>query len=290
MTDTLPGAQSPVPRSLWEHLRAWWRSRQRRPAPAPVPASEPVPALERVTESRALDEPIRVLARGDVYEFCVYAEFTWSAEGVTADTLRSRIGTYADSARDTLRGRAWAVSRTCLPHHAAEAEEKINEAVASGWCYRHGDLEIRCTPRVRATLDERVREQMLPYWQSFLETDAQHLLGQRRAEQIRKLVVIWRDLLEELTEDPARIPTVTHAARLTDSGFATVLEALVTENRSAAERLIAVLERAARTHERLGYFEFAESYDAALAGYKRQMRLPGQPLTVPNGVNGGESR
>src|SRR4051812_8462842 len=107
------------PRTLLDHLRAWWRARRRRPRPeTPAPPPAPAPMLERVREYRTLDEPLVVLAQGDVYEFRVHADMTWSADGVTVETLRSRMDTYGGSARDALRTKAWAVARTCLPHHA----------------------------------------------------------------------------------------------------------------------------------------------------------------------------
>ena len=60
-------------------------------------------------------------------------------------------------------------------------ENAVNYAVRNGWCYDTAAGEVSCRPSVRALLDPRLREQLLPFEESYAS-------GTLRAGRVRATV------------------------------------------------------------------------------------------------------
>lgn len=217
----------------------------------------------RPTEPR---EPITVLSRGDVYEFRVEADLEWTTTTMPYEDLTAVAGEYTAAAHDELRRRIWRIGRKHGPYHAVQAEAEMRR-LATDWCYDTPRGRIQCVADIRVRPDERVREHLVPFAQREIEMEAESALGNQKAEMVRALVSRWHTVLSEVGVGPISVA----AARLSDSGFATVLDRLATERRDRDLDLVGVLRQASMDHEQLGMFEYAEMYAAAVASFLAQL-------------------
>jgi hypothetical protein len=253
--------------------RSWWRrlvdrltGRRADDRPVPPEPSGLTPMSESKYRSTEHQNPITVLARGDVYEFRVYADLEWSSSAMSYADLTAQAAEYTGAAHDELRRRVWRIGRKHGPYHSAQAEKEMRE-LAADWCYDTALGRVRCVADLRVMPDERVREHLVPYAQREIAMDAEAALGNQKAEMVRVLLSRWHTVLSEVGVSPISVA----AARLSDAGFAAVLERLSAERRDRDLDLVGVLRQASMDHEQLGMFEYAEMYAAAVASFLAQL-------------------
>jgi hypothetical protein len=240
-------------------------------------AVAPVPPL---SESADAGDPLRIPAQGEVFDFHVRVEATWTAEVPSLADLRERTGRHAESVRRAVRDRIWAVGRDHLPHRAGAAESAMTATLPPEFCFDDSGTLLRCQARLRVRPDPRVLAHLLPYWKRYLSMDAEHMLGELRLGQTEGLAVRWRQVLNDQFGGALGELVLPFAARLTgDLEFAKVMKGLDEERHRARVRLAEVLDQAAKGHSRVGLFEFAET---ALAAFRRDQGLP-DPLPSPGG-------
>lgn len=236
-------------------------------------------------------EPVVVAARGDLYDLHLIPHFRWSSSEMPFDLLEQRSRLYLQNARGTLLQRIWSVCRQLDPTDPAAAEIAINNlpSVRDGLCYDDELGAIQCTVSVRALLDPRLRELLLPFHQRGIELDQEHQLdvqrmghqqaiGRQRADQVEELVQRWLAVIKELEQlttlgRDERQFLLPFAARIVDSDFASVMQHTSLARQERATELVDVLRQASSNHERVGLFEFADAYDKALRTFSRQMGL-----------------
>ncbi|MBQ1069434.1 MULTISPECIES: hypothetical protein [unclassified Micromonospora] len=262
MSSTKPRPDTPR-RNLWRRLVDWFRGTS---PTGPVP---PHPLPEVVYQPAGDGSLVTALCAGDVFEFQVHAHLIWSSRDMTYDELTEQAGVFSSSARDSVRERIWAIGRTFSPYHSAAAEQAMQEALKSDWCYSGDAGKVRCRAQVRVLPDPRVREHLLPYALQELDVEANATLGTLRAVRFGELTGRWRDLLDSLGYDAK----VAYAAQLTDPAFAGVLARLVNHRRASVLELADVLRQSAKDHEHVGMYEFATAYDLAYQTFCKQMGI-----------------
>ncbi|MFI9079726.1 hypothetical protein ACIGW8_25200 [Streptomyces sioyaensis] len=224
------------------------------------------------------EEALWVAARGDVFTFELVPHFRWSSREMTLDVLRERAAVHEEAARGKLLRRAWAIARTCDPGDPVAAEKAVNKELRSGWCYNDDKGLIRCRPSVRIRIDPALREHVLPFHLAEIRLKEEHRLGELKADQVQARTERWLQVMSQLelldTLGPAeRRLLVPFAAALADEDFCKVMHALKNTRRNGAEALAEVLTAAAKHHEQVGLFEYANAYDKALSEFCRQMGL-----------------
>ncbi|MER7166188.1 hypothetical protein ABT336_08975 [Micromonospora sp. NPDC000207] len=258
----------PAPRrSLWHRIVDWFRGAPTTAPPPPPPP--PVPLVEVVYQPAGDGTVSTALCKGDVFEFQVHTHLVWSTREMTYDDLTTQAAEYSSSAQDTVRERIWKVARGFSPYHAAQAEEEMQKALESDWCYSGVRGKVRCAARVRVLPDPRVREHLLPYARQELDVEANATLGGLRAARFEAMILRWRKLIETLGHEAV----VRYAAQLTDRPFADVVTRYGEDRRAAVQELVDVLGQASRDHEHVGLYEFADAYDQAVQAFRKQMGL-----------------
>ncbi|MEU8686021.1 hypothetical protein [Streptomyces sp. NPDC048611] len=277
---------------LRTRLRNWWHRITGRDGTEPTggpdtaddPEHEDGPALgqaaqhEVAVELPPAEEKLSVAAEGDVFTFELVPHFRWSSREMTLDVLRERAALHEDAARRKLLRRAWSVARTCDPGDPVAAEKTVNKELRGGWCYHDDKGLIRCRPSVRMRMDPALRDHVRPFHLAEVRMVNEHRLGKLKADQVRELTERWLQVMSELellgTLGAAeRRLLVPFAAALADEDFCKVMQALKNTRRNGAEALADVLTAAAKHHEQVGLFEYANAYDKALSEFCRQMGL-----------------
>ncbi|MEU8052634.1 hypothetical protein ABUL04_09960 [Micromonospora harpali] len=255
--------------------RRWWQILLSLFGPAPVspPPAPPLPPLpppappQVVTYRLDAPQPILVPARGDAFDFRLFAVYSWRAQHMSAEALRQRAESYLAWAAGIVRERAADLAREHEPHRSHELERALNNLLL-GQHWPRDESRPHFTVQVRVSPDERVRERLRPYWEERIRLECDHELQQLRARHTDELTRRWCEVLRALEDDPV----TAHAARLAGEQFAEVFRRYVTERREAVPELLDLLREAVRGHNDLGLgpSEYTEAWDAALRTYQRQ--------------------
>jgi hypothetical protein len=236
-----------------------------------VPYTNPGPLSRR----QGMSDPILLPAEGDTFDFGVRPVFTWHSEGLTTQELDSWIARLSSKARRTLSDTAADVARSFPPHRARELEARLNQDLQDrSWSHTEDRVTLRYEVRVRVEPDERVREQMRPFWEKRIRMECEHELDRRRAELVDELTQKWSSILEKLHEDPL----TSHAARLGEEQFAKVFGEFVADRKQGIQQIIELLREAVKQQNTLGLgpSEYTRSWDAALEALLRQYGLDGE--------------
>jgi hypothetical protein len=253
--------------SVWQRIKRWFVGDPVSPTPV-LPPPPPPPPVEVKYRPPEQNTSAAALAKGEVYEFRVFADVEWSTNAMSYHELVRQAGLRAATVTDDVRRRVWDEARRHAPHEAAEAEREIRKKLGS-WCYETDHGTIRCEPTVRVLPDVRVQKHLTPYVLRSISEDREAALGHERAALLEKLVARWREVLLELRVSPVTLS----AAQLSDQSLANVLGGLANHRRGSTLELVQVLEQATKDHEQLGMFEFAEMYATAIAAFRRQMEI-----------------
>ncbi|MEV4507462.1 hypothetical protein AB0K00_00690 [Dactylosporangium sp. NPDC049525] len=212
--------------------------------------------------------PIALAAKGDAFDFSVRPTFTWHARRMTRNRFEHCINTYTPDALDALRIRTERVARSFEPHHSHRLELELNARLsAKDWVMGAPDERLTCRPVVFVLPDPRVRESMQPYWRRRIEMQSEHELAMRRAELTRERTEAWSRVMKALEKDPRS----RHAASLVEhEAFAEVYTAMTQGRKDELLKLIDLLEKAGRSYNGIGLYEYAEGLDAALAEYRKR--------------------
>jgi hypothetical protein len=278
----------------------WLMRLFRRPRPPAMPAAEtaaPVAAtlLPEVTiEPPGSDEPLRLPARGEVFELHVLAHFKWTSSQFSRSALEEQATAHTENARHEVKRRLWAVARGIEATETAEAEAAFEAALQDGLCYESESGTVRCQPSVRVLLDPRLADRLLPFEYRELDMHEEHRLGMLKAELTETLSKAWMKSIKLLetadefvtSEEQAQF-LAPFAAALADAGFAAVMAQLVQNRRQLTVELKNVLDDARRGHEQTGLFEFASAYDRAVQAFSRQMGLDPYSLVFPMAADDG---
>jgi hypothetical protein len=240
---------------------------------APAPAAAPEPPL---TESIDAGLPLGIPAMGEAYDFQVQVEATWIATVSDLADLRSRAERHVESVRRAVRDVVWQVGRDFAPHQALEVERAMTEALPREFCFTDAGVSLRCQVKLRVRPDARVVEFLLPFSQNHVELAAKQVLMRLRADNVADLAVRWREILTDFAGQDLGDLVLPYAAQLADKPFAATVAGLETDRHQARAELANVLDRAAKSHTRVGLFEFAESYEAALHAFRRSQGLPAE--------------
>jgi hypothetical protein len=242
-------------------------------------AGEPVtvvyPDAGPLTRRYDMADPILLPAEGDAFDFRVRPVFTWHSERLTAPELDSWIARLCSKARRTVLDAAADVARSFPPHRARELEARLNEDLQDrSWSHTEDGVTLRYEVRVRVEPDDRVREQMRPFWERRIRMECEHELDRRRAELVDELTQMWSSILEKLHEDPL----TSHAARLGEEQFATVFGEFVADRKQGILQIVELLREAVKQQGTLGLgpSEYTKSWDAALEALLRQYGLDGE--------------
>ncbi|MFE4688731.1 hypothetical protein ACFRH6_01585 [Streptomyces sp. NPDC056749] len=278
-------------KGLMARFRGWWRGdREQRGTFAPGAPDQgavwepPVPAVVEPVLPEALAklspgaEPLRLAARGDVFEFHVTPHFRWHSREMPVERLRLLAGVLSAEARDDLLMRSWEVARTCDPADPVEAERLINDRLSEGWCYAEADGLVKCLPTVRVRMDPVLRERIRPARLQEQGMKDELRMGLLKAAHARQLTEEWLHVIAGLEESGELQPAqrqflVPFAAVLADADFSSAADSLRAARRTGTRALADVLGQAARNHEQVGLFEFAGAYDKALSSFSQQMGL-----------------
>ena len=221
-----------------------------------------------VLTERRLQNAIAIAARGDAFDFWVRPNFTWSAKAMTGSRFEQCIETYTPEAIHTLRLRIEPVARRYEPYRARALENELNAMLGvRDWDFGPAAVALTCRPEVVVLPDDRVRESQQPYWIRRGEMQSEHDLAMRRAELIQERTRTWSAIMAELQKDPL----ARHAAMLAEhSEFAEVFKELTQGRKDELLKLIELLEKAGRSYDGIGLYEYAEGLDAALVAYRKQ--------------------
>ncbi|MEV4385877.1 hypothetical protein AB0J68_09115 [Micromonospora sp. NPDC049580] len=254
-TDRKPGFW----RRLWDRLTGRASEPRGEQPASPPPAGAPVSPL---TESIDAGAPLAIPAMGEAYDFQVQVEATWSAAVTDLGDLRTRADRHTESVRRAVREVVWQVGRDFAPHRALDAERAMGRALPAEFCFTDAGVSLRCQVRLRVRPDARVVEVLLPY-----------SLMRVRADNVEAVAVRWRDILTGFAGQEVGDLVLPYAAQLADKPFAASVTGLENARDQARNDLADVLDRAAKSHTRVGLFEFAESYEAALHAFRRSQGL-----------------
>jgi len=220
-----------------------------------------------LTEVRS-SSPLALAATGDAFDFSVRPTFTFYAENMARARFEDLVDTYTPDALYALRTRAERVARSFEPHRAHDLERELNARLSvRGWSFGASKDRITCRPEVFVLPDPRVRESMQPYWRQRIEMQTEHELAMRRAELTCERTQAWSRVMAALESDPRN----RHAAALVGhEAFAEVFTAMTQGRKDELLKLIDMLEKAGRSFNGIGLYEYAEGLDAALAEYRQR--------------------
>ncbi|MEV0131185.1 hypothetical protein AB0H83_22300 [Dactylosporangium sp. NPDC050688] len=237
----------------------WWQ---------PTTVVTPPPDVEAALVDCRPTAPIALAAKGDAFDFSVRPTFTWRARRMTRARFEELVDAFTPDVLDALRLRTERVARTFEPHRSEHLEQELNGRLAAkDWVMGPLDERLTCRPEVFVLPDPRVRESMQPYWQQQIRMQTEHELAMRRAELIRERTQAWSRVMRTLERDPRS----RHAASLVEhEGFAEVFTAMTQGRKDELLRLIDLLEKAGRSYNGIGLYEYAEGLDAALAEYRKR--------------------
>ncbi|MEU1887398.1 hypothetical protein [Micromonospora sp. WMMD987] len=263
---TTSGSPSRVP----PQRRSWWRTFFGFPEPVVVVSPQPPPAPVSVSYRQDVPQPLLVPAKGDAFDFRVHPVYLWTGRRMTFEELKYRAERYLDWAGGIVRERIIDVSREFEPHRSHELERVLNQRLA-GQRWPADESLPQFSAYVRISPDERVRDQLRPYWQERIRLECDHELQKIRTRNVDDLTRRWCAVLQALEADPV----TAHAARLTGEQFAEVFRRYVDERRGTVPELVTLLREAVRGHHdlNLGPSEYTEAWDVALRAYEREHGL-----------------
>ncbi|WDZ82368.1 hypothetical protein [Micromonospora cathayae] len=256
--------------SLLARFRRWWREFSRPVVPEPIVTLPAPPPPAELVLRREAREPVLVPARGDAFDFQVHPAYTWTGRGASFGEFRQRVDGYLDWAGGVVRDQAADLARRHEPHRSHELERALNAHLAGQVWPRGGDGP-RFTVQVRVLPDQRIRDQLRPYWEERIRLECRHELDTLRTRQAEDLTSRWREVLSRLADDPV----TRHAARLTEKQFAQVFGEYADERRRVPMELAELLRDALKGHHDLGLgpSEYTEAWDAAIRAHQRQYGL-----------------
>jgi hypothetical protein len=188
-------------------------------------------------------------------------------------TLRESAGRQVESVRRAVRDLIWPIGRDHLPYLAGDAEIAMSATLPPEFCFDDAGTTIRCKVRLRVRPEARALEYLLPFWRRYIEIDAEHMLRERHADQVAALAARWRGILNDQVGVDLGDLAIPHAASLTDTAFAKAVGAMENRRTESRNELAKVLDQAVKNNNRLGLFEFAETYEALLKAFLRQQGL-----------------
>jgi hypothetical protein len=232
------------------------------------PSTVARPDLEPQLSECRTASPIALAAHGDAFDFSVRPTFNWYAEHMTRTQFENLIDAYTPDALHALRVRIERVARTYEPHRSQDLEQELNARLsAKGWSLGTSHEQLTCRPEVFVLPDPRVRQSLQPYWQRRIEMQSEHELAMRRAELTRERTQAWSRVMAALEGDPRS----RHAAALVGhEAFAATFTAMTQGRKDELLKLIDLLEKAGRSFNGIGLYEYAEGLDAALAEYRKR--------------------
>ena len=241
-------------------------------ASAGAPGSVPEESERELTCRCEPETPLRLLGGGDAFEFMVFPTYEWRGKARDRDELiewtTSLRGRASRCAAHVLRP----IARTFEPHQARDFEIAANQRTNDEWwTIRSEGHAYGLGFSVRVEPDERVQEQMRPYWEARIKAECDHQLGLQRARQVDELTRHWSLILDRLEKDPRTI----HAAMLSEKEFATVFSTFVSGRQKEVRDLLDLLRTAVNTHGDvgLGPSEYTRAWDRALKAFQRQHGL-----------------
>ena len=215
-------------------------------------------------------------ADGDVFDFEVYPIYVWTGNQMPVEELGHLAERYGAWARRLVRDRTAEIARRYAPHRANDLERKLNEWFAGKNWTCHGEGAVfRLGVHLRVRPDQRVRDQLRPYWEQRIKMECNHELDRLRANLVDRLTEEWSTVLQKLQQNPS----MAHAARLTEEQFATVLGQFTAERKESVRDILALLQEALRKHDLLGLgpSEYTEAWDAALRAFQKEYGLQTRP-------------
>ena len=264
-------------RGLWSRIWGWLKGETTEDGSAPrKSAPPPAAALPQLTQVVDAGQPLAIPAQGEAYDFEVQVEATWTGAASDLDALHARSSQQAEGVRQAVRDKIWQVGRMFAPHEALKAERAMTQELPSELCFTDTDGSLRCNVKVRVRPDARVVQHLLPFSQRYLDSVSNQVLQLKRADHAEELAARWREVLSGFVGQDVGDLVLPYAAQLTDKSFAASVIGLETDRRTARAELAEVLDRAAKSHTRVGLFEFAETYETALQAFRRSQGLVGE--------------
>lgn len=252
---------------VWARFRAWFAV-----PPETVRLGPYTPDREQTCRQEPA-EPLTFLADGDAFEFKVFPTYEWRGYADTREHLEDRAVFLRPHARRRAIHLLRPMARNHPPHRARDFEAAVNKRTdGEWWSIRDEDGDqYWFTFMVRAEPDERVQEQMRPYWAARIKADCDHALGLQRAQQADELTRRWSAIFDNLADDPR----ATHAAKLSEQDFAEVFGTFVGDQQKAVHDILRLLRDAVKGNldAGLGPSEYTRAWDQALQAFQKQYGL-----------------
>lgn len=237
--------------------------------PPPPPAPPPPGPL---TLTNAPPEPILLPAKGDAFDFRLFAVFTWHSVGMEQAELEYWARRLSDRGRRTVIDQAADIAREYEPHDARGLETRLRLALGDrSWTCNEEGASVRFQVRARVEPDERVREKLRPFWEQRIQMECQQELDLLRVKLVDQLTEEWSAILKKLEEDPF----TPHAAKLSEERFANVFGDFVAERRRVVREIVDLLQDAVTRQGTLGLgpSEYTQAWDDALKAFRRKFGL-----------------
>jgi hypothetical protein len=261
-------------RGVWSRFWSWLTGEKiEHESEGPTSGPPPAPVLPSQREVVDAGLPLAIPAMGEAYDFEVQVEATWTGAAADLDALHTRTSRQVESVRQAVRDKVWRIGRDFAPHEALKAELAMAKVLTDDLCFTDIDGTLRCTVKVRVRPDARVVQHLLPFSQRYLDSESNQVLLLQRAGHVEELAERWQEVLSGFVGQEVGDLVRPYAAQLTDKSFAASVSALEADRRDARAELADVLDRAAKSHTRVGLFEFAETYEAALQAFRRSQGL-----------------
>ncbi|MFE2292671.1 hypothetical protein [Streptomyces sp. NPDC059452] len=249
---------------------------------------------EAIAELPLHGVPMTVAARDDVFEFHLTPHFRWRSTEMSFEELGERAAALEEPARRELLRRAWGIARSYDPADPVAAEEAINRRLGEAWCYTEDKGVISCRASVRVRSDPALRDHVRPFRLTELRMREEHRLGELKAQHAAALTEIWIDVVTtlEMTDEPGAVERqflAPFVAPLADRDFAATMKALRETRRTGTEALARVLGQAAKEHDQVGLYEFANAYDKALSSFCKQMGVSPFAWAISETAGAGEA-
>ena len=235
---------------FWQHVRELWtrmanalhEEELRRPS---FRQSSGPP--RRHTERRDAPGPIRVPARGGVFNFTLDATFTWSSDRLSREALSGFAHYYLPEVIGRLTHLAAEHAGRFAPHRAAQLEATLQQVLADDhpWRYPQHESVVECAPQIRVRPDERAMQIAKPYWEQLIRIGCEFDVRKTRAEYAeqlsRQVVTILENLADSLPD-----------GQRTNGKLAGDLERLLAEHRATLRRLEDELRKTLRDSDIFG--------------------------------------
>lgn len=218
---------------------------------------------DNITERTEIPAPMYVPAVGGVFDFTVECTLVWTTRDYSERQLRIAIPRCVERSTEDVEFRVLRMSH----RFHAEQSEALESALAEEFRHRPCRFKsrrglIQCSPQLRVSIDQDVRDTLRPNHLQRLHLDGEHTNNMRRADLVDTLSRRWSDLLGNIKDEPL----IAHAAALTDEEFALVIKEMNKNRQLHTEELLDLLREAnERAGDlRMGAFEWAQAFDRAL--------------------------